>query len=191
MKKGNLVTIFLVILLLAVGGYYAWNYTSTKDIVLNLITGPPKEKDVNDAFPNDNTTFLGEFKVSQFKDMKGYGFLVRRSGQDEIYVLPEDFNLQDPNKRSYIRIPRGEEVDPSTEGLIFIQNQALELGKSVDFTTVHSIFTVNDGVQTESLPLFYKLKYYDEKAEDYRYFFMMSKTDVIEPVEHTELIATF
>lgn len=192
MKKSTLFSIFLSMFLLVLLGYYLWNYTSLRETVESLLAGPPRVSDLDESFPNDKSTYLGEFETSYFPDGKAYGFLVNKKGIDSLYFLPSDFNTQDVNKRTYLYIPKGDPVDLATEGLIFIQDEILQQReRSVDFTTVHKVHYVSGGVEQESLPLMYKLKYLDGEEDNYNYFFYMNTGETIEPRESSSELETF
>lgn len=177
--KKYIIPAFLVIVLLGLGIFILDKKTDVVDNVVYkaklLVEPKPDQENIHYYFQQDETVELGS--VDLFLDSKEskkfYSFILYRAGEPTLVLIPEDFNLEDLNKKTFININKGSLVNDT--GLTPYALNTLEAFTgdkelSVSPISLNEANIVEAGVG-KTIPYKY-LKVKDYENEDIVHFYM-------------------
>lgn len=170
MNKNYLVTVLLVIVVLVMGGYALFAMTDIEGTIKNLTVSKPTLEDVKTYFPSEKVIELGELE-SSYSEEKQYGFIVENQGVQELLVLPKSFNNQDINKRTYLKITKGEYIpeDQTDIARLQIAEKFNSEKEEVSVLYRHKLVDVIEGKAEEKISNYYKVDFYKNSKEVWFY----------------------
>lgn len=118
----------LSVILLGLGFYFLNEKTEVVDTVvykIKLLIEPKPEPDsIHYYFQQENAISLGsvDFQVDSKESSKYYAFILYRLGVPTLTLVPEDFNLEDLNHKSFTTINSGSKLSDQTNYDTYVAN---------------------------------------------------------------------
>lgn len=177
--KKYIIPAVLIIVLLGLGIFILDKKTAVVDNIVYsvklLIEPKPDPENIQYYFQQDDTVSLGS--VDLYLDSKDseefYAFLLYRAGEPSLVLIPEDFNLEDLNKKTFINVNKGSLVnDTGLTPYALNTLEAFNKEKGLDASPIslNEANIVESGVGN-NIPYKY-VKFKDFENEDIVHFYM-------------------
>lgn len=167
-KGGIVLTLILLAALIGAAFYFF----DLGEIGKKWFVGDPTKEEVDTYFPNEYSKEIGTAKVNDnsSKTEEWVVFHYKYSGTDYLLLLPKDFNSQDINARSFIRIEAGNFYPEGSVDVaqMNVKEELEKNGAEYIVSSQHNGYTYDEGVANfgSEFPLpFYKAIPYDEKSD--------------------------